>query len=363
MGYPIITRKEESMIEFKTTRWTQQGVKFMTKHIPGEDRFGVFSPEEYKNALDPVNINKIKTFRTGTIENIRKVSEYDNFDITREPLTQWEFTVERGGFAIPVTACCPTAINEEIKPAVVFFHGGGWRCGSRKAVQNPCRFLAERARAVVFNVEYRLAPEYKYPTGLDDCFEVLRYLYENAAAMGVDRSRIAVAGDSAGGNIAAICSHRDRNAGTNMVRLQALLYPAVSVMNPDGIEGYHFSLEDYTFDDSQKETIIGAIMGIGASRDIFPSDYLNAPGEERMPDVSPLYEANFNGLPQTVIICAEYDYLTQQDKTYARKLAASGVDTTFITYRGSSHAFMDKCGVFPQSEDCLNEIAAAICSL
>lgn len=349
--------------DFDETRWTQQGVDFVIKHIPGEPRWGVLSPEEYALESDPGQIERIKVIHSGNIEKIRGLEPNKSIDLTTQPIAQWNFKVPDDDFDIPVTAyCLASQKSRPDKPAVLYYHGGGWCYGSRKAVENPCRLLAQQAGAVVFSTEYRLAPEHKYPVGLNDCHTVLRYVYQHAGELGIDKKRIVVSGDSAGGNLSAALSRRDRNDKTGMIRMQALLYPAVSVKDPEGLPGYHFSLEDYCFDDAQPQ-IINAIMGLKAACGKAQNNYVRAEDQLKTADVSPVYDTDFSGLPQTLIACAEYDFLTQQAKYYARKLAAAGVPVKFITYRGMKHAFIDKCGIFPQAEDCIREIADAIHAL
>ncbi len=351
-------------MKFEQTAWKQQGVEFIVKHIPGETRFGVLTPEQFASAADYGQIERIKAIRSGDINKIRSMDRIKSYDITKESITQWEFTVPNNGFDVPVTAYCLSSAKQNVyKPAVLYYHGGGWCYGSRSVVENPCRLLAECSGAIVFSTEYRLAPENKYPTGINDCYEVLKYVYNHAEEMGIDKTRIIVGGDSAGGNIAAVLSHRDRNDKTGMIRMQALLYPAVSVADPEGMPDYHFSLADYTFDDIQQNQIIGAIKGLKNACATSVKNYVNEEEMAKSAEVSPIYDTDFNGLPKTVIVCAEYDFLTQQCKCYARKLAESQVPVRFITYRGMTHAFIDKCGIFPQSEDCIREIANAILEL
>jgi acetyl esterase/lipase len=350
--------------KFEQTCWTQQGVDFVIKHIPGEARWGVLSPEEYACMTDPSQIARIQVIRSGDIDKIRSLEGIKNVDLTKKPISQWNIKVAANDFQVPVTAYCLTSKKEEPnKPAVLYTHGGGWCYGSRVVVENPCRLLAEYSGAIVFSTEYRLAPENKYPIGLNDCHGVLKYVYAHAEELGIDKSRIIVSGDSAGGNLSAALSRRDRNDKTGMIRMQALLYPAVSVKDPENVPDYHFSLDDYNFDDGQTPQIINAIMGLKYAVSAPKNKYVTDEQLLETADVSPLYDADFSNLPKTLIICAEYDFLTQQSKCYARKLAAAGVPVKCITYRGMKHAFIDKCGVFPQAEDCIREMAEAILAL
>lgn len=350
---------------FTDTRWMQFGVKHIIKQIPNDGRTGVLAPELLAY-LQNINTEvacaeQMRAMATGDYETLRKAPP-PNCDITTEPLTQWEFPVNRKSHDIMVTACCLTSVAQRLKPAVVYFHGGGWRFGSRNNVQNPMRLLAQFSGAVVYNVEYRLAPEYMYPFGTDDCWAVLKYVHANAETLQVDPTRITVAGDSAGGSIAAACARRDRNFRMGILKQQVLFYPVLSHIDLDGEKDYHFSSDDYVFDDCQSQWILPSIHALSASvPDKFL--YVNNRQEALSPDASPLMDSDFRDLPKTLIICAEYDFLTQQCRTYAKRLAQAGIDTTLMVYRGTNHGFMTRVGRYLQSTDAQKEFANAVKSL
>lgn len=321
---------------FKSQTWIQSKVRRIIKQLPDENRVGVLAPESLTMQKPSLGL-----------------------DITSVPITQWEFLAEGEGFSIPVSGYCQTAKQTAQKPAVVYFHGGGWRVGSRRDVEAPLRLLAEYSGAAVFSVEYRLAPEYRYPCATDDCWQALKYIHSHAGELGIDRKRIVVAGDSAGGNMAAACSRRDRNFRTGMVWQQILIYPVLAQIDPEGMTDYHYSLDQYCYDDSQAKWIIPAIE---ATRISTAGTWLYVGNQEEahLPDASPLFDKNFAGLPQTTLICAEYDYLTQQSRTYAKRLAEAGVDVTMMVYKGMTHGFMNYTGVYPQAGDLQHEVAARI---
>lgn len=348
-------------IAFSKREWIQFGVKHVVKNIPGGDRTGVLAPE----ILKKIQGRQIENTEQGNgVESdgqgFQEAAPAGNSG-TAEMLRQREFVIDHNGYEIKVTAYDAQATGKE-KPAVVYFHGGGWRTGSRADVEEPLRFLARLSGAVVFNVEYRLAPEYRYPTATDDCWRALRYLYSHADEWSVDAKRITVAGDSAGGNIAAVCARRDRNARTRIIRQQVLIYPVLAHVDPIGQDDYHFSLDDYEFDDSQAKWIVPSI---NAMRIAVPGKnlYVSNKTEAMSPDASPLFDSRFDGLPKTFVICAEYDYLTQQCRTYAKRLAQASVDTTLLVYRGTNHGFINHLGEYPQVTDLLREFTAAVKTL
>jgi acetyl esterase/lipase len=144
-----------------------------------------------------------------------------------------------------------------------------------------------------------------------------------------------------------------------MIRQQILIYPALTHTNPDGMPDYHFSLDDYEFDDSEAQYIVPCITALSTSLS-GKFLYVNNGEEARLPDASPLLDTDFSRLPKTLIICAEYDFLTRQCRTYAMRLAKAGVDVTLIIYRGTNHGFMTRVGRYPQSTDVQKEIAKII---
>lgn len=343
--------------------WTEKGVKQIEIGIPGETRRGVLTAE----ALKALQADSART-RSYTQYMVRLAGEGkwtamgdilpQDQDLTTESIEEYSFLIPRGNEPIPVTAYCLEERWNAVKPAVVYFHGGGFRMGSRKSVENSMRLLAQLSGAMVFSVEYRLAPEYRFPCATEDAWQALRWLYRHAADYCVDKARFTVSGDSAGGNLAAACARRDRNMRTGMVHRQLLIYPVLCQMEPNAVD-YHFSVEDYEICETQKKWILSCIEStktVANGKHL----YTNSAQEDRSPDASPLLDTNFAGLPRTVLFCAEFDYLTQQAKTYAQRLANSGVDVTLVLYRGMHHGFMNRLGEYPQATALHHEVASMI---
>ncbi|NTV91255.1 MAG: alpha/beta hydrolase, partial [Clostridiales bacterium] len=147
------------------------------------------------------------------------------------------------------------------RPCLIYFHGGGWIGGTTFSVENFCRLIAEVADAVVVNADYSLAPEKKYPNAFNDCFSTVRHIYENASEYGIDPGKIGVGGDSAGGNLAAACSAKDRDLHSGMIRYQALIYPAL-LLSAEKLDMLNWKLEDYIADDSIKGYVMPMIMAL-----------------------------------------------------------------------------------------------------
>ena len=242
-------------------------------------------------------------------------------------------------------------------PAIVYLHGGAFIGGSLRTVENPCKALAERAGAVVVSVDYRLAPEHRFEAGLTDCFDAVTWVSVNARELRVDPARIAVAGDSAGANLGAACAIMDRDRKTRMIALQALIYPVVDLACTPNRE-YTWSLSDY--DAREDRPLIEEMLRTARSdQERLHAVYL-AGGDPADPLVSPLFVADATGLARALILTAEFDALRPEGEAYAHLLARSSVPTKCIRYQGMDHAFLDKIGLYPQAEDCVQEIAAEV---
>lgn len=283
---------------------------------------------------------------------MRKRMGWNNIDLSRDIVTE-ERTV-LGEVEIPVRIYHQKT-EKPNRPCLVFFHGGGFIAGSMEVVENPCKAIAQKADAVVISVDYRLAPEHPFPEGFHDCFDVVRWAWENAEELGIDRLKLGVAGDSAGGNLAAVCALRDRDEKSGMIHYQALLY--ATLMRGDGSEypGYYWNLDMY--DNKADDSYIkGACTWIKESGNVLNVTYVQE-YDRHHPYISPMDAESYEGLPKTLIATAEYDFLKAECNLYGTRLKAAGVPVRNICYGGVAHAYLDKYGFFPQAEDCVNEIA------
>jgi acetyl esterase len=208
-------------------------------------------------------------------------------------------------------------------PVVVYYHGGGWVIGDLDYQDVACRYIANHTPAVVVSVDYRLAPEHKFPVPFDDSYAALQWVAANAAAIGGDASRLAVAGDSAGGNLAAAVSMKARDSGGPAISHQLLVYP---VTNLDyGTPSYSENADGYLL---TKDSMVW-----------FWDHYLNTPAEAENPLVSPLRVANASNLPPATIITAGFDPLRDEGEAYGAKLKAAGVPVVVERYEGMIHGF------------------------
>jgi acetyl esterase len=228
-------------------------------------------------------------------------------------------------------------------PLTLSFHAGGWSMGDLDTHELVARGLALASGVAVLSVEYRLAPENKSPAALDDCFAALEWAYQNGAKLRIDPERIAVAGDSAGGNLAAGVAIRARDAGGPPIRFQLLIYPTVEVSGDD-------DWLDKRWD--------GAFLS-QAELKRFAREYLVEPGQAKDPLVSPMY-ADLHGLPAACIVAAECDPTVVQSEAYAQALRQAGVPVEMVTYDGMIHGFFAMDMLFDEGGEAVRHAGQAL---
>jgi acetyl esterase len=226
-------------------------------------------------------------------------------------------------------------------PVVLYVHGGGWCYGSVETVDRFCRRVAQRSGCAVLSVEYRLAPEHVFPAPIEDVETVLGYVRKEGAALGVDPTRIAVGGDSAGGQVATVVARRQRDAATPL-DYQVLIYPA---LDPTLSSESYAELGGYGLD---RESMRAAWAA-----------YVPEPSLRWSPDVAPL-AADLAGMPPTLIITAEYDVLRDEGADYADALAAAGVPVVHTRYAQMNHGFARKLAVIDAARAAADQVAAAL---
>jgi len=235
------------------------------------------------------------------------------------------------GAEIPIRVYWPTA-EPGPHPVVVFFHGGGWVIGSIESHDATVKSLAAGTGMVFVSVDYRLAPEYKFPTPPEDCFAATKWVAENAAELDVDASRLAIAGDSAGGNLAAVVALMARERGGPAIKFQVLIYPCTDV------------------DPTRRSMIDNGedFFLTRAAMEWFYSHYINE-DDHGHHFVAPIL-ADLSDLPPALVITAEFDPLRDEGNDYGRQLQRAGVPTTVSCYDGMIHGFFSMTSILDKAK-------------
>ncbi|MFD2923419.1 alpha/beta hydrolase [Halobacillus naozhouensis] len=229
-------------------------------------------------------------------------------------------------------------------PALIFFHGGGWVVGSLDTHDNVCRALTNLADCVVVSVDYRLAPEHKFPAAVDDCYTAAKWIADHPFPFNIDPSRIAVGGDSAGGNLSAVISHLAKERGTPKLVHQLLIYPSTD-----------FTVETASMKDNSE----GYFLTRG-SMVYFRDHYLRTPEDAQNPLASPFLINNLSELPTATVITAEYDPLRDEGEAYARRLKEAGVPVVLKRYEGMIHGFVSMADKLDQGKRALEQAAGEL---
>jgi acetyl esterase len=228
-------------------------------------------------------------------------------------------------------------------PIVVWFHGGGWVVGTLDTFDPICRALSAAAPAVLVAVDYRLAPEHRFPAAVEDCYAATLWASRNAAALGGTQQRLAVAGDSAGGNLAAVVALGARDRGGPAIAFQLLVCPVMDAAMDTA---------------SYREKADGYYLTAAGMR-WYWDHYLGGADGSR-PDASPLRAAFLGGLPPALVVTAEHDPLRDEGEAYAARLRDAGVPAALSRYPGMVHGFYRWRAVTPTADACLEEAAAAL---
>lgn len=230
-------------------------------------------------------------------------------------------------------------------PVVMMFHGGGWVIGDLTTADGQSREVCRQVEAVVVSVDYRLAPEHRYPAAADDCYTATLWAAQHADSYGGDPNRLALAGDSAGGNLAAVVAQMIRDKGGPEVAFQLLVYPVTDGVNFD-TASYHENGQDY--------------MLTADSMHWFWDHYAPNAEDRRKAYASPLLAASLADLPPALVLTAEYDPLRDEGEAYAEKLVAAGVDAKVKRYAGLIHGFFGQTRTIQAAVEPMAEACAAL---
>lgn len=252
-------------------------------------------------------------------------------------------TIPRPSGGIPI--CVYTPAGDGPLPLLVFFHGGGFVQGALEEFHPFCTMLADGACCIVVSVGYRLAPEHKHPAAVDDAVGALRWIAANAGDLHGDAARLAVAGDSAGGNLAAVSALVARDDGFPSLTQQVLICPWVDVSS---------------FDTPSYRWFGDGLWLSTASMAWYRDHYLQHRDSAKTYRASPLLAEDLSRLPPALVITAEFDVLRDEGEAYAQRLRAAGVAVRCTRYDGMLHDFVTLPGIFPRARVAIDEICASL---
>src|SRR3954462_6993931 len=243
---------------------------------------------------------------------------------------------------IPARKYIPKVLRTDrgLAPCLVFFHGGGWVIGDLDSHDVVCRKLADEAQLIVISVDYRLAPEHKFPAAVDDAKVATKWIADNAASLGVDRSRLTVGGDSAGGNLATVVAIAARDGKGPAIAGQVLIYPAVefAMTHP-----------------SHREPDTSFLLTHSVIR-WFSNHYLSSADDVADWRASPVRATTLAGLPPAYVLTAGGDPLRDEGEEYAQRLKDAGVPVTYRTFPGQFHGFFTMGKLLPQANIAAKQI-------
>jgi acetyl esterase len=244
---------------------------------------------------------------------------------------------------IPVRVYTPSEAVGANHGVLLWLHGGGWVIGDLDTADATCRALANRAHSVVVSVDYRLAPEHPAPAAIDDCLAALAWTVENGEVLGIDASKVAVGGDSAGGNLAAVLCQRVRDDFGPEIDFQLLVYPVTDLTL--GHPSMDENAEGYFLTKASMEWFVGHYAGGQDVKD---------------PALSPLFADSCAGLPPALVITAEFDPLRDEGEAYAARLAEAGVPTQVMRYDGQIHGFFGMMALLEDGAMAIDQAGSAL---
>lgn len=284
----------------------------------------------------PINEKSINEIRDTLNKNSTKLSskpipfpDIKNINIP-SPTTQ-----------IPIRIYTPKVASN--LPIIIYSHGGAWVGGSLNTHDNICRKLSINTNAIVLSVGYRLAPESPFPAAPTDVYNVLLWAYKNAKSINGNANKIAVAGDSSGGNLSAAVCQMTRDKLGPKILCQVLIYPSTNIFELN-TKSWSYFANDFNLDKKNMEKYI--------------SLYVPHKEDRKNPYASPLLAKNFNSLPDALIITAEFDGLRDEGELYGNYLKDSGAEVIVTRYKGVVHGFIQMDKILKEADEALNEISS-----
>ena len=282
-----------------------------------------------KVVLQAIDSMNLPPFSKMKVEDVRKLMDENPILEPKEDIAHEEDgAVDINGYKRAFRFYDPGQAGND---AIIYIHGGGFVFGTISSSEAVCRRLAKASGSKVISLDYRLGPEHKHPAAIEDCFALYKWIQVNAERFKIDGSRLAVCGDSAGGNLSTMICFRAREEKIPMPKIQVLFYPYIG---PDFLSQSQRDFRDGFFLTEDEQLW-------------FADQYLKSPVDIMDPDFSPIMQRDFSNLPETLLITGEYDPLRDQGETFLSKLQAAGVQVTGIRAQGMIHGFASFINVVP----------------
>lgn len=253
-------------------------------------------------------------------------------------------TIGEGASAFTARLYRPLHSAEAAAPAILYIHGGGWVVGSLDSHDSICRRLCDALHWPIVAIDYRLAPEHRFPAAVDDTFAAIRWLHAEAAALGIDPARIAVVGDSAGGNLAAVAAIAAREGMVPPVAFQGLVYPVTDLGGES--EGY--------------ARVVEGMPVTGPTMRWFRDLYLGSPEDGQDWRASPLRAASLADLPPALVVTMEHDPLCEEGRAYARGLIDAGGEVIELHFSNHMHGLISMGALIRDAEALLQSLITAL---
>jgi len=300
---------------------------------------------QMKSVLDAMAAAKNPAFHTLTPQEARRIAAARPQPGEPEPVAKVEDRkIPSLGGDIPIRIYTPAGIPPF--GVLVYFHGGGWVLGNIAMTDLPCRLLANASGCMVVSVEYRLAPEHKFPAGPEDCYTATKWVYDNSASLNIDPKRIAVGGTSAGATLAAAVALMARDRSGPHIAYQLLVYPATTTELTTASHSQFAKHNYYILSRADMEWFWG--------------HYLARDEDRTNPYACPAYAKSLTGLPPAFVITAEYDPLRDEGEAYAVRLSDEGVSTILKRYDGVTHGFFGMPALLEKAKVAIEDAAAAL---
>jgi len=335
------------------------GTAVITKKSPGEGRPGYLDPwdkatlkprDPQGDTGQPPDPSQIPFI----LRKMRETSETGPRDLCETKVSNFYEELTVAERKVGLWRYEKASTRGSIRSCYIHIHGGGKFLGTADDDGPFCRFLAEKSGEVVFNVDYSLSPEVKFPVALEECYAVLLHISKNAQAYGIDKEKIIIAGGSSGGNLAAGVTLMAKDKNGPKIAAQVLLVPYL-LISEDPVKGYEWREEDFNMVEDTLKYVEPMADPVKAATMIM--DWYIAKEQRNHKYASPMLYKNFAGLPKALIITSEFDALRPQGEFYGSQLSNAGVETRIIRYMGVTHSAVGKLGNLPQAEDCFCEIA------